>query len=341
MTRRQAREIERLTGVRPVAVAPTVQPVIAHDFRHDTGEIKRNELNALISVIPAELLERIAEPAVAAAPARIPASFAGRAITVRAAVPAQIVSQRRRRVAGGFAAAASVGAMATVGLASAANAPAPVEHQANLMGAMTTTETTADVAALPETAATEVAAAPAPEAVVEETTVAAFDTEAVLAAAETIAPTIAETLSPESAMTPASTAYSSPMGPGAQITSSYGNRIPPVTGVSSFHRGTDFTVAGGTCGAPLYAVSSGTIAAAGWSGTYGNTIDLDGSGSTTFRYAHLETMLVSPGQFVNSGDIIGYAGTTGASTGCHLHFEVFEGGTNVDPEIWLGNLGLL
>ena len=113
LTRRQAREIERRTGVRPVAVA---EASVGAAFRHDTGSIERNEMDALVSVLPAPLVETVAEqkaPADTELDDRV-----ARSMTVRAAVPASLTAARRRRAVGGFAAAASVAAAATVGMGS-------------------------------------------------------------------------------------------------------------------------------------------------------------------------------------------------------------------------------
>ncbi|CAG7844052.1 putative endopeptidase p60 [Pseudoclavibacter triregionum] len=146
LTRREAREIERRTGVRPVAIAPTranldLAAAVAADFRHDTGRIERNAVASLVSVVPTEIIDR---SAVAAARAELPAAFGGpqadeRGMTVRAAKPASLVAKRRRRVASGFAAAASAAAVATTGLlipaAQAPAADAAAASQADLLAA--------------------------------------------------------------------------------------------------------------------------------------------------------------------------------------------------------------
>ena len=135
---------------------------------------------------------------------------------------------------------------------------------------------------------------------------------------------------------------SAPMAANAYVTSPFGMREHPLYGYQSMHWGTDFVVPGGTCWAPLYATTSGTISYTGWISGYGNTITFDADDNyTEFLYAHLVDggTNVRAGQRVNAGDIIGYAGTTGMSTGCHLHFEVIQGGDNVDPVLWLSNRG--
>ena len=187
LTRRQAREIERRTGVRQVVVASS------GSFRYDTAEIARNEMAALVSVLPTELVERIAAPAPVASIAT--AAGAERSMSVRAAVPAQIVSMRRRRVAGGFAAAASVTALATAGVAGAASgAVADQSHQASLVSAVQQNAAAkadqGDIVAAAAEAAPAVAPAVAPAPAVEVTAansvVESFDAASVMSAAEAV-----------------------------------------------------------------------------------------------------------------------------------------------------------
>lgn len=122
----------------------------------------------------------------------------------------------------------------------------------------------------------------------------------------------------------------------ARITSPYGMRVHPVTGVYKLHSGTDF---GASCGSPVYAAYPGTVESTGYEGAYGNRIevshgDIDGMDVTT-TYNHLSAFSSSPGQSVAAGDLIGRVGTTGSSTGCHLHFEVLVNGDFTDPMGWL------
>ncbi|GAB3246650.1 peptidoglycan DD-metalloendopeptidase family protein [Kineosporia babensis] len=121
----------------------------------------------------------------------------------------------------------------------------------------------------------------------------------------------------------------------APITSNYGYRYHPILNYRRLHAGTDF---GAGCGTPLRAAADGTIVRAGWSGGYGNQIVVDhgrinGSGVATSSN-HLSRIVVRSGQ-VRQGQVIGYTGTTGLSTGCHLHFEVYVNGATVDPMGWL------
>lgn len=120
------------------------------------------------------------------------------------------------------------------------------------------------------------------------------------------------------------------------ITSSYGMRFHPVYKRWSLHDGTDF---GASCGTPVRAAASGTVVAMYYNSGYGNRIIMDhglrrGVGLGT-SYNHLSSYSTYVGQRVERGEVIGYVGTTGYSTGCHLHFMVFENGSTVDPMTWL------
>ena len=119
------------------------------------------------------------------------------------------------------------------------------------------------------------------------------------------------------------------------VTSSYGMRVHPITGVYKLHDGTDF---GGGCGTPIVAARSGEIIQAGYSGAWGNRIVVDhgladGRGLAT-AYNHMTGISVSGGS-VRRGQVIGYVGSTGYSTGCHLHFNVYVDGNPVDPMRYL------
>lgn len=110
---------------------------------------------------------------------------------------------------------------------------------------------------------------------------------------------------------------------------------------SNFHKGTD--LAGG-CGAPIYAAASGVVAyaAQGWNGGYGNMILIDHGNGVTTRYGHIVDggILVSQGQNIGVGNQIARIGTTGKSTGCHLHFEVIVDGDPTDPVPFMANQGI-
>lgn len=113
-----------------------------------------------------------------------------------------------------------------------------------------------------------------------------------------------------------------------RVTSDFGQRIHPVTGQSSFHGGIDI---GASQGADIEAADGGTVIWADYKGTYGNCVMIDhGSGLVTL-YAHASELLVSNGDKVSQGQVIAYVGSTGRSTGPHLHFEVRKNGSRVSP----------
>ena len=112
-------------------------------------------------------------------------------------------------------------------------------------------------------------------------------------------------------------------------TSGFGMRIHPLFGYSRFHRGIDF---GAAHGSPIYAVSDGRVAMAGRAGGHGNHVRLVHGGNMATGYSHMSRFAVRPGQLVRQGQVIGYVGSTGISTGPHLHFEVYRGGAAVNPK---------
>ena len=120
------------------------------------------------------------------------------------------------------------------------------------------------------------------------------------------------------------------------ITSSYGMRLHPILEVYKLHDGTDF---GAGCGTAVYAAAAGTVVSEYYDGGYGNRVILshgrvNGVNLAT-SYNHLTRFVTQPGQQVERGQLIGYAGTTGYSTGCHLHFMVYENGVAVNPMGWV------
>jgi murein DD-endopeptidase MepM/ murein hydrolase activator NlpD len=117
------------------------------------------------------------------------------------------------------------------------------------------------------------------------------------------------------------------------ITSPFGYRTDPVTGGQEYHSGLDI---GASCGTPIKAAGTGVIISAGFnSGGYGNmTLINHGNGLSTL-YGHQSSIIVTAGQSVTQGQLIGYVGSTGKSTGCHLHFEVRVNGNPVDPSGYL------
>ncbi|MDJ0313518.1 M23 family metallopeptidase [Arthrobacter sp. H35-D1] len=118
------------------------------------------------------------------------------------------------------------------------------------------------------------------------------------------------------------------------VTSPFGYRSNPLTGsAGELHTGTDFS---GACGTAVFAAGAGTVTEAGWS-QYGggNRIVVDHGGGIKTTYNHLESIAVSVGQQVSAGAQIAAVGTTGNSTGCHLHFEVMENDQTVNPAPFL------
>jgi len=113
-----------------------------------------------------------------------------------------------------------------------------------------------------------------------------------------------------------------------RMTSGYGLRRHPILGYARMHAGIDF---GAPWGSPIYAVSSGMVKFAGRHGGHGNYVRLDHGGGLATGYAHMSRIAVSPGVMVQAGQVIGYVGSTGLSTGPHLHYELYRNGQTVNP----------
>jgi len=127
-----------------------------------------------------------------------------------------------------------------------------------------------------------------------------------------------------------------------RITDVFGPRAPICTPggcTQSVHRGLDL---GTGCGAPIRAASSGGVVYAAVNGTYGNFVKIAHAGGLHTGYAHIQNggILVAVGDYVRAGQIIGLSGATGAATGCHLHFEVYQNGTQVDPQPFMAARGI-
>ncbi|MCA1942376.1 MAG: M23 family metallopeptidase [Yonghaparkia sp.] len=123
------------------------------------------------------------------------------------------------------------------------------------------------------------------------------------------------------------------------ISSPYGTRVHPLYGYVSFHSGTDIAA---SCGRPIYAASTGTVSYAGWYGGYGYYVRIDHGNGLTSSYAHIQEggILVQQGQEVVVGQNIAKIGTTGLSTGCHLHVEIRTNGNPQDPVPFFRSKGL-
>ena len=129
------------------------------------------------------------------------------------------------------------------------------------------------------------------------------------------------------------TGFICPLKSYSRISSEYGWRKNPVSGVNKLHAGIDIAAAGGT---PIYAAASGYVQVAGWSsGGYGNYVIIyhgkmsDGNTYSTL-YGHMRSVATSAGKYVKQGELIGYVGSTGNSTGNHLHLEVWKGGSKAN-----------
>lgn len=110
--------------------------------------------------------------------------------------------------------------------------------------------------------------------------------------------------------------------------SGYGSRIDPVYGTVRFHYGMDFTCDIGT---PVFATADGRIVSTGWEQGYGMTVEIDHGYGYRTRYCHLSSYRIRPGQTVKRGDLIALSGSTGKSTGPHVHYEVVQRGQKVNP----------
>ena len=129
------------------------------------------------------------------------------------------------------------------------------------------------------------------------------------------------------------TGFACPLKSYSRISSEYGWRKNPVSGVNKLHAGIDLAAGGGT---PIYAAASGYVQVAGWSnGGYGNYVIIyhgkmsDGNTYSTL-YGHMKSVATSAGKYVKQGELIGYVGSTGNSTGNHLHLEVWKGGSKAN-----------
>lgn len=117
-----------------------------------------------------------------------------------------------------------------------------------------------------------------------------------------------------------------------RITSPFGHRNNPTGAGTMIHGGTDYGVA---CGTEVYASASGTVTVAGWAGHSGNRVMVDHGDGLETGYSHNTKVLVNVGDKVKRGDLIALSGTTGNSTGCHVHFDVIIDGQFKDPAGWL------
>lgn len=111
-------------------------------------------------------------------------------------------------------------------------------------------------------------------------------------------------------------------------TSSFGMRRHPLLGYSRFHKGVDY---GAVYGSPIVAATDGVVSFSGWHGGHGKFVQLKHAGGLATGYAHMSRIVAQQGQRVAAGQVIGYVGSTGLSTGPHLHYEVYRNGVAIDP----------
>ena len=134
---------------------------------------------------------------------------------------------------------------------------------------------------------------------------------------------------PPIATAPDSLATTPSLWPAAgPITSRFGQRISPFGDSSELHQGIDIASATGT---PVVAAADGQVVQSGWSGGYGNMVQLDHGNGITTIYGHNSSVSVTTGQTVKKGQVIAFAGSTGRSTGSHVHYEVRVNNIAVDP----------
>ena len=124
--------------------------------------------------------------------------------------------------------------------------------------------------------------------------------------------------------------YTWPTASNWELSDKYGWRTCPFHG-REFHNGLDIVLTSGTNGAPVYAIADGYITRASWYGGYGNCIQYAVGNGYSVLYGHLSGYNCKAGQYVTKGSVLGYIGSTGASTGPHLHFTVFQNGEHINP----------
>ena len=112
------------------------------------------------------------------------------------------------------------------------------------------------------------------------------------------------------------------------VSSNFGMRRHPILGYSRMHKGIDFRAGYGT---PILAATDGRVAAAGWAGGYGNQVRIAHAGGLVTSYSHMSRIVARAGTHIRQGQVIGYVGSTGLSTGPHLHYELLKNGVPIDP----------
>jgi len=139
---------------------------------------------------------------------------------------------------------------------------------------------------------------------------------------------------PRPVLAPPQPARTTP-APLPRLSSGFGTRVDPINGSHRVHTGLDMP---GRAGTPILAAAVGTISFAGRAGGYGQMVEIDHGNGLKTRYAHLSQILVRPGDTVSLQQTIALMGSTGRSTGNHLHFEVRVNGRATDPRGWFGSV---
>jgi len=143
----------------------------------------------------------------------------------------------------------------------------------------------------------------------------------------TTRPTVSSGSTKPSTSAPSSSGWVCPV-PYYTLTSPFGMRVHPISGKWKMHNGVDMACAQGT---PIYAAKSGKVTVASWQNSAGNYVSINHGDGFSSIYMHMTHYIVSPGQYVNAGQVIGYVGSTGGSTGPHLHFGISYNGSYVNP----------
>jgi len=118
----------------------------------------------------------------------------------------------------------------------------------------------------------------------------------------------------------------------AYISSNFGYRADPMTGRTAFHGGIDFA---GTEGSDVYSVADGVVTYSGQRTGYGNVVEINHGDGLVTRYAHARAVAVKAGDMVSKDQLVAYMGSTGRSTGTHLHYEVLRNGKQIDPTTFI------
>lgn len=136
------------------------------------------------------------------------------------------------------------------------------------------------------------------------------------------------TSSSSSGVTTATGGFLYPLPYAVSITDAYGYRIHPLSGTYKWHNGVDFAAGSGTA---IYATKSGTVTSACYNEAYGNMVTINHGDGYSSLYGHMTNYIVSAGDYVTQGQTIGYVGSSGWSTGPHLHFTIYYNGADVNP----------